>query len=488
MDIPYVRKLTTPEDQKDFARVMATAFIYSFDGEAYEPRTQQQLAEIPEDLYGYGHPVSSGMVIHAYDVWFDGSLTKATGVGGVASLPEARGNGGIRKIFETLLPDWYRDGITFSMLYPFSHEFYRKFGYEQVQKRHIYRLPIKSLCALPQDRSARVVTDYHELETMCEIFGQKNNLYIKRKGNQWHRVSENPWKDLNFTYAIGDDAFASFITKKAEKPGEGNTMIVRDVAYRDEKALRDLLGFLYTFRSQYDTLEIPLPASVPLMDMIPECYEVSLKVEPRGMGRIVNVTKAFRQMRYPAKAGRFTVYVTDPQIPENTGVFRINYAESKATSVLKLGDSPADVRPEELTEVQFFRPAEETKDPDEDKLPGFLSSKDWGEEAEPLADYMTYTSSAAVGFLRDADEKKAKEAAEAQKKAAEEAAKAAGKEIVDQITSPVDLTCSIQVLTQLVLGSISIDQALYLPDVVCPHPTALRPIFVKKDIFFTDGF
>ena len=47
MDIPYVRKLTTPEDQKDFARVMATAFIYSFDGEAYEPRTQQQLAEIP---------------------------------------------------------------------------------------------------------------------------------------------------------------------------------------------------------------------------------------------------------------------------------------------------------------------------------------------------------------------------------------------------------------------------------------------------------
>ena len=41
MDIPYVRKLTTPEDQKDFARVMATAFIYSFDGEAYEPRTQQ---------------------------------------------------------------------------------------------------------------------------------------------------------------------------------------------------------------------------------------------------------------------------------------------------------------------------------------------------------------------------------------------------------------------------------------------------------------
>lgn len=488
MDIPYVRKLTTPEDQKAFARVNATAFVYSFDGEAFEPRTQQQLSESFEECYGYGNPVSSGMFIHAYDVWFDGVLTKATGVGGVASLPEARGNGGIRKIFEVLIPDWYRDGVTFSILYPFSHEFYRKFGYEQVQKRYTYKLPIKSLGALPQDRSARVVTDYHELETMCEIFGRRNNLYIKRKGSsQWHRVSEDPWKDLNYTYAIGDDAFLSFITKKPGKPGEGMTMVVRDIAFRDEKALRGLLGFLYTFRAQYDNLELPLPPSVPLIDMLPECYDVSLEVTPRGMGRIVNVTKALRQMRYPARAGRFTVYVTDPQIPENTGVFRINYADSKATSVLKLGDSPAEVRPEELTEVQVFKPAEETKDEDE-KPTGFVFRKDWGEDPEPLADYMTYTSSAAAGFLKESEEKKAKEAAEAQKKAAAEAAKEAGEETPDAISSPVDLTCSIQVLTQLVLGTLSIDQVLYLPGVSCPNPTALRPIFVKKDIFFTDGF
>ena len=485
MDIPYVRKLTSPEDQKDFARLIGTAFVSSFDGEAFVPQTQQQLAETPETLYGYGTPVKSAMAIHAYDVWFDGVLTKATGVGGVASLPEAREHGGIRKIFETLLPDWYRDGVTFSILYPFSHEFYRKFGYEQVQKRYTYRIPFTSLKSLPHDRSARVVTDPAELETICEIFGRRNNLYIKRKGNQWHRVSRDPWKELNYTYAIGDDAFLSFIPKKSGEPGKGATMVVRDIAYRDENALRGLLGFLYAFRAQYDILELPLPPSVPMIDMLPECYDVSLSVTPRGMGRIVNVTRALRQMRYPARAGRFTVYVKDPQIPENTGVFRVNYADSKATSVLKLGDDPSEVRPEELAEVQFFTAPE----PEKDTVPaGFLKTKEWDEDAEPLADYMTHTSSAAIGFLKDADDKKAKEAKEAQKKASEEAAGTEEKKPEDEVKNPIDLTCSIQVLTQLVVGTLSIDQAMYLPDVSCPHPAALRPVFTKKDIFFTDSF
>ena len=133
MDIPYVRKLTSAEDQKQFSKVMATAFIYPFDGASFEPKTQDQLSQSPETMYGYGDPVSSGMVIHSFDVWFDGSLVKATGVGGVATLPESRGSGGIRKIFEALMPEWYRDGVTFSVLYPFSHEFYRQFGYELCQ-------------------------------------------------------------------------------------------------------------------------------------------------------------------------------------------------------------------------------------------------------------------------------------------------------------------------------------------------------------------
>lgn len=493
MDIPYVRKLTSAEDQKQFSKVMATAFIYPFDEASFEPKTQDQLAQSPETMYGYGDPVSSGMVIHSFDVWFDGSLVKATGVGGVATLPESRGSGGIRKIFEALMPEWYRDGVTFSVLYPFSHEFYRQFGYELCQKGYRYRLPIESLKSFPHDVCARVVTDFQELKTIAEIFGQKNNLYIKRKDSQWHRVSKDPSKDLNFTYAIGDEAFFSCVTKKADKEDERHTLRIRDIAYRDEKALSKILGFLYTFRSQYAFVEMNLPPVVPLMHMIPECYDADLQIESRGMARIVNVSRALRQMRYPGGTGRFTLYVTDPQLKENTGVYRISYAEGRATSVMKLGDDPSQIRPEDASSIQVFKaePEQEEKPRtffDDEQPTGFMTAKDWEKDAEPLAGYMTHTSSASAGFLADADSARSREEAAEKEKQAAAALQEAQNHVSDDFITPIDLTCSIQVLTQLVTGAISIDQALYLPGVVCAHPASLRAVFCRKDIFFTDGF
>ena len=41
-------------------------------------------------------------------------------------------------------------------------------------------------------------------------------------------------------------------------------------------------------RAQYFEVNLKLPASVPLMHMIPECYDVKLEVSANGMGRIVN--------------------------------------------------------------------------------------------------------------------------------------------------------------------------------------------------------
>ena len=51
-----------------------------------------------------------------------------------------------------------------------------------------------------------------------------------------------------------------------------------------------------------------------------------------------------------------------------------------------------------------------------------------------------------------------------------------------------DLTVSVQVLTQLVVGALTVDEALYLEGVQCADPACLRDVFVRKDILFTDGF
>ena len=75
----------------------------------------------------------SAMIQLDYGCHFGGQETKLLGIGGVVSDPAMRRNGGIRALFEEGLPRARREGYTFSALYPFSHVFYRKFGYELAQ-------------------------------------------------------------------------------------------------------------------------------------------------------------------------------------------------------------------------------------------------------------------------------------------------------------------------------------------------------------------
>ena len=64
-----------------------------------------------------------------YRMIFDGSEAK---MGGSAVSPHFRKKGKkyIRNIFEYAMNEMYEDGYIFSYLYPFSHVYYRKFGYE----------------------------------------------------------------------------------------------------------------------------------------------------------------------------------------------------------------------------------------------------------------------------------------------------------------------------------------------------------------------
>ena len=391
----FVRMVRTPEDQLAFQQCMATAFSYSMDSAAFQPKTPEELALQPFETWVAGQPASSGYVVHDFDVWFNGKLARTSGIGGVATLPEARSQGGIRAIFEEQLPDSYRKGYVFSMLFPFSHVFYRKFGYELVQRSHVYTVPLQSLSSF-SDRSrgcaplpVQLVTDGASLTEIHDAFGRQCSLSIHRKPTQWHFVSRDPVKAVNFTYRIGDKAF---VTIRGHE-GEEGTLHVRDLGYTDREGLFALLGFLYTMRASYEKALITLPDSVPLTAMVPECYEAKDKVSAHGMARIVNVVRALELMPYPNHPGTFTVKVRDAQIAENDHTFAVKYTAGGESVSVTIAD---------------------------DAVP--------------------------------------------------------------------DLTVSIQRLTQLVTGSLTLSEAMWTGDIECPDPDRFDGLFPHQDIYFDDPF
>ncbi len=106
-----------------------------------------------------GKKLIAGMHEIDYLMRFDGHSVKMSGIGGVGTLPEARKSGHIRHIFEKLLLQAYEKGVVFSSLSPFSHDFYRKFGYEIACARNKISIPTDVLSGIKfyRDKILRAV-------------------------------------------------------------------------------------------------------------------------------------------------------------------------------------------------------------------------------------------------------------------------------------------------------------------------------------------
>ncbi len=84
-----------------------------------------------------------------------GVLKKMRGIASVASAPEKKRGGHIRKLVHCMLKEMNEENIPFSALYPFKDEFYAKFGYVSSQPNS--RIQIKADTMWTWD----VSYDYH---------------------------------------------------------------------------------------------------------------------------------------------------------------------------------------------------------------------------------------------------------------------------------------------------------------------------------------
>jgi predicted acetyltransferase len=151
-----IRKIK-PEELKRTMELFSISFEFGNDSNKSAAEVFAEVTENPqsrEDVYWTEHwaafldddkTMTSTFLAQPFPVHFDGNVYTMTGIGGVATLPQYRRNGGIRGCFEAALPDMYANDVSFSYLYPFSTAYYRKFGYEMGCERTQYHVRLSSL-------------------------------------------------------------------------------------------------------------------------------------------------------------------------------------------------------------------------------------------------------------------------------------------------------------------------------------------------------
>ena len=115
-----VRQIVKKEELLECGRIQSIAFVAPWD--RMEALKKLDDPEIPRNttlgFFDQEEKLTACLELPTYQARYQGKVIPITGVGGVASLPEHRKGGAVRRLFTYTLP-WMRDqGAVFSCLYP----------------------------------------------------------------------------------------------------------------------------------------------------------------------------------------------------------------------------------------------------------------------------------------------------------------------------------------------------------------------------------
>jgi predicted acetyltransferase len=352
-----IRRLAT-EDLPQFRRMHTVVYNQRKDYAAEDEKTNENPLENPPHwAWGAfeGGKLRAGMTEYDFLMRFDGNSVKMSGIGGVGTLPEARKGGLIRHIFEQLLPESYEKGVIFSNLTPFSHDFFRMFGYEITCTRHDLAIPAKYFQKLKPTGEFIQIFPGDDIAALQEV----HSAYISGINHGICRDywPDNPaWKQFTNSDPYSTGIFLYLWKNDAGKPrgyikyedieDEEHAMSVKELAFSGRDGLYGALGLVGGLSAQFKEFRWLMPAFLDPFDFLGEAWDIEQQIRPREMSRVVNVKAALEIMRRPEGEGAYIVAVTDANLPVNSGTYLVEYGPegTKVSPTTKAPDISCDIR------------------------------------------------------------------------------------------------------------------------------------------------
>ena len=326
------------EELADYNKLSSICFTYTVNTEHLAPKEmpEEKLRQYRGCFDGEGR-LLGGMILLEMDCRFEGHDCRFVGVGGVVTDPADRRRGAIRQIFERDLPRMYEEGFTLSALYPFSHEFYRKFGYELCIIRRNAKFSPGSLRKDLYRAAAirRILPDEHDggMRQVYEAYMADKNMGVLRSEEQWKSLrGGTPWENQKHAYVLygeGGEAIAYWVGSMS-KGADGAVLSMEDLAYVSREGMEAIFAMLNTM-NEIGTVKLAVPQDMPLRHLMADPYDMEEDVSCGGMVRIVNAEKALGMLPAPAPAGRCVIEVSDGQIPANNSRYLVTGDGEKLT-------------------------------------------------------------------------------------------------------------------------------------------------------------
>lgn len=327
-----MRKLTT-DDAKSLAKLWR--YCFNPDPNNFKDLKEEKLSKfIPRTLgYFVNDEINASISNLDYKINIRGSKLKIAAIAGVATYPQVRRQGIIKKLFKKVFNDMVEQDQYISALYPFKFPYYEKFGYKVVSSSKVVRLDLDSIKYLPTEKPVTIkfVEDLKDIQVVYEKASEKYHFIFDRDAGMWEEKILDMWTGWKgYKFVAYDDsnqpigyAIVSFHKFDWNKPHtDDNRIDLLEYFWINEDAKKAILNFLKNHDSQRKFAifrEIEDHTELYLTDT----EKIERKEYPGIMFRVVHVVKALEQIKIPAITGKFTFKIHDDQCEWNDGVFKI---------------------------------------------------------------------------------------------------------------------------------------------------------------------
>lgn len=279
-------------DTNDFNKYKKL-FLYSFNYDD-NPQIDVFLKKIFEQSMAYGiknnHNLIASITNTQFQSNFFGKGFNVGGIGNVMSVPENSKNNSIDLLMEQAFKDMYDRNVTLSYLAPFSYDYYRRFGYEQVFEQTNIKVPFSktnNIKNLPNIQIKRC--NFSEAERLIGSIYERNNTFGGVKRDSWYWNNRPAWFDK--------EHLAIALDKSKKVRGyviyyfQNKNMIIDDFVWESPQAFSSIFHFINKHRSMFEFLIIKSSNS----KLKPICFtsnpsDAITTVVPYMMARIINLS------------------------------------------------------------------------------------------------------------------------------------------------------------------------------------------------------
>ena len=321
-----------PDDRYDEFRSVVRYAFSPEDGPAFEREEDRAPLGEARGLLT-GDDLRSVCRHHHFRAFVRGEWRDLGGLSAVATPPEFRRRGYVGRLVEESLAEYRERDWFLSALWPFSHPFYRQYGWATGAEYHTYECDPSVLgVATPEGEVRRVTADdWEALDPVHRSRADRWALTIERTERWWRERVFDDWSSAPYVYAYERDGeVRGYLVYAIDEEGDGRVMELSDYAYTDREAFSALCRFCADHDSQVSRVRLRGPTDLGLHALVSDPADVHCERSAGAMVRLVDVETALAALASPT-AGSVVFEVTDTTAPWNDGRFELAVEGTSAT-------------------------------------------------------------------------------------------------------------------------------------------------------------